>query len=73
MKVYNITVVVEKALDGSFLATCPTLQGCYADGETVEEALELIAGVIKMHIEDRLTNGEPISEEIYSAQLKIAV
>jgi len=73
MKVYNLTVVVEKDEDGIFLAICPALQGCYADGETLEEALAMIEPVIKMHIEDRLENGEPIPEEMYSSQLKIAV
>jgi predicted RNase H-like HicB family nuclease len=73
MSVYNLTVVIEKGEDGNFLALCPALQGCYADGETAAEALETIKGVIKMHIEDRLENGEYIPEEIYSSQLKIAV
>ena len=73
MKIYNLTVVIEKDEDGNFLAICPALQGCYADGGTMEEALEMIEGVIKMHIEDRLENGEVIPEEMYSSQLKIAV
>ena len=73
MKIYNLTVVIEKDEDGNFLAICPALQGCYADGETMEEALEMIESVIKMHIEDRLENGEVIPEEMYSSQLKIAV
>lgn len=73
MKIYNLTVFVERDEDGVFLAICPALQGCYADGETIEEALEMIKPVIKMHIEDRLENGEPIPEEWYSSQLEIAV
>jgi predicted RNase H-like HicB family nuclease len=71
--VYNLTVVVEKDEDNNFLAICPALQGCYADGETLEEALAAIEGVIKMHIEDRRENGEAIPVEMYSSQLKIAV
>ncbi len=73
MKVYNLTVVVEKDEDGNFLALCPALQGCYTDGETMEEALEMIEDAIKLHIESRLERGELIPEEIYSTQLKIAV
>jgi predicted RNase H-like HicB family nuclease len=73
MKVYNLTVVVEKDEDGNFLALCPALQGCYTDGETMEEALVMIEDAIKLHIESRLERGEPIPEEIYSTQLKIAV
>lgn len=73
MKVYNLTVVVEKDEDGIFLAICPALQGCYAEGTTKEEALEMIEDAIKLHIEDRLEKGEAINEEVYSSQLKIAV
>ena len=73
VKIYNLTVVVEKGEEENFLAICPALQGCYADGETIEDASEMIGGVIKMHIEDRLENGEVISQEMYSTQLKIAV
>lgn len=73
MKVYNLTVVVEKDEDGNFLAICPALQGCYADGETMEEALSVIEDVIRLHIESRLEHGELIPEELYSSQLKIAV
>ena len=73
MKVYNLTVFIEKDEDGNFLAICPALQGCYTDGETMEEALEMIEDAIKLHIESRLENGETIPEELYSSQLKIAV
>jgi predicted RNase H-like HicB family nuclease len=73
MREYNFTVVVEKDEDGNFIAICPALQGCYADGETLEEALKTIEPVIKMHIESRLEHGESIPEEIFSTQLKIAV
>ena len=73
MNIYNLTVVVEKDEDGNFLAICPALQGCYTDGETMEEALEMIKDAIKLHIESRLESGEAIPEELYSSQLKIAV
>ena len=73
MSTYNLTVVVEKDEDGNFLAICPALQGCYTEGETMAEALEMIEDAIKLHIETRLYKGEFINEEIYSSQLKIAV
>ena len=73
VKVYNLTVFIEKDEDGNFLAICPALHGCYADGSTIEDALEMVQKVIKLHFEDRLENGETIPEELYSSQLKIAV
>lgn len=73
MKVYNLTVVIEKDEDGGFLALCPALQGCYTEGDTMEEALEMIEDAIRLSIESRLERGEAIPEELYSSQLKIAV
>ncbi len=73
MKSYDFTVVIEKDEDGSYLAICPALQGCYAEGSTQEEALEMIKDAIKLHIEDRLDKGEPLYEEVFSSRLKIAV
>ena len=73
MKVYNLTVVVEKDEEGNFLAICPALQGCYTEGTTKEEALAMIEDAIKLHIESRLERGELIHEEVFSSQLKIAV
>ncbi len=72
-KVYDLTVVIEKDEAGRFLALCPALQGCYTEGETVEEALELIKDAMKLHIEDRLENNEPIYEEVKTERLSIAV
>ena len=72
-KVYNLTVVVERDESDKFLAVCPTLQGCYTEGETVKEALSLIEDAIRLHIEDRLENDEPIYEEVKTQRLSIAV
>ena len=73
MKEYNFTVIVQKDADGNFLAICPSLQGCYTDGRTLDEALEMIDDAIKIHIEDRLESGERIPEELYSSQVVITV
>lgn len=73
MKNYNLTVIVDKDEDGKYLAICPTLQGCYTEGETPEEAMELLNDAIKLHIEDRIENGEPIYEEVFSKKISIAV
>ena len=58
MKVFNYTVVIEKDEDDNFLALCPALQGCYSEGSTEKEALEMIKDAIKLHIEDRIANNE---------------
>lgn len=73
MKQYEFTIVIEKDADGRFLAICPALQGCYTEGETQEEARELIEDAIRLHIEDRLSCGEPILEEVRSQRVRVAV
>ncbi len=59
MQNYKIVCVIEKDEDGYF-AYCPQMQGCYAQGETFEEALLNFQDVVKLHIEDRLSQNEPI-------------
>mgnify|MGYP001038802192 CR=1 FL=1 len=56
-----LPVVIEKDADGYF-AYCPQLQGCYTQGDTYEEALENIRDAIRLHIEDRLADGEALPE-----------
>ena len=73
MKLFNYTVVKEKDEDGNFLAICPALQGCYSEGATKEEALEMIKDAIKLHIEDRIANDEPLSEEVFSNKVEVIV
>ena len=53
-------VILEKG-DTSFGAYVPDLPGCVAAGETKEEALELIAEAIELHIEGLRDNGEQVS------------
>lgn len=57
MKQYKLSVVIEKDDDGYF-AFCPELQGCYSQGENYEEVLKNIEDAIRLHIEDRIEQGE---------------
>lgn len=59
MSKYVFPIVIEKDKDGYFVF-CPTLQGCYTQGDSYEEALANIEDAIRLHIEDRLASGEPI-------------
>lgn len=58
MKDYEFTVVFEEDEDGRILAICPTLQGCYAEGETKEEASRNIREASEAHVESRNKYGE---------------
>jgi predicted RNase H-like HicB family nuclease len=56
-----LPIVVEADADGYFVS-CPPLQGCYSQGDTYEEAVNNIKDAIRLHIEDRLADGEEIPE-----------
>jgi len=74
MKRYRVSVVIEKDADGYF-AFCPELSGCYTQGDRYEEVLENIKDAIRLHLEDRIENGEdiPIVESISLTSLEVAV
>lgn len=72
MRNYRFTVIVQQDEEGNYLAICPALQGCYAEGETPEEALTYLREVIQLHVEDRQARHEPIYEELFSERLDIA-
>jgi predicted RNase H-like HicB family nuclease len=58
MKDYEFTVVIERDEDGRYVAVCPALQGCYTEGETEDEARDLIRDAIRLHLEDRMVTGD---------------
>ncbi len=61
MKHLTLPIIVEADADGYFVS-CPGLQGCYSQGDTYEEAVANIKDAIRLHIEDRLAEGQEIPE-----------
>jgi len=73
MPTYRFTVVIERDEDGLYVASVPALQGCYTQGETYEEALELVKDAIRLHIEARKEAGDPIPFEKAIEEVEIVV
>ena len=71
---YKFSVVVEKDKDGYF-AFCSELQGCYTQGARFEDVIKNIKDAIRLHIADRVENGEkiPQSESVCLTTLEVAV
>jgi len=44
---------VETHIEGGYRAKCPILQGAFADGETIEEAVENLRDVIRLILKYR--------------------
>ena len=60
MEKYKVSVVIEKDENGYF-AFCPSIQGCYTQGETYEEVLENVKDAIKLNMEELISEGKEIS------------
>jgi antitoxin HicB len=62
MTSYDFKVIIEPNEACGYVVTCPSLQGCYSQGETIEEALENIREAILLCIEDLEAEGEEIPD-----------
>ena len=63
MNSLDFKVFLERDEDyGGYVVRCPSIQGCYSQGKTVEEALTNIREAIELCLEDMESRGEPLSE-----------
>ena len=62
MRVYDFKVILEPDETGGYVVTCPSLAGCYSQGDTVEEALANIKEAIELYLEDMRAQGEDIPD-----------
>ena len=62
-------VLVYFGEDGFWIAECPSLPGCIAQGETREKAITDIRAVIDDYIAVLLEDGIPVPEERFDAIL----
>lgn len=64
---YQFPIIIEKDEDGYFVADCPDLAGCHAQGQTLEEAITNIREVVQLHLEilkedkQEIPNLKPVS------------
>ena len=47
----NVKILIEKGEDGYFVASVPSLRGCWSQGKTREEALKNIREAIELYLE----------------------
>jgi predicted RNase H-like HicB family nuclease len=58
----SFPVVLVPQPEGGYFVQCPTLPGCYSQGETVEESLANIKEAIELVIEDMVASGEQVPQ-----------
>ena len=77
MEKYSVQVIVEQDEDGCYIASCPSLQGCYSQGDTFEEALNNVKDVIEMCVEELKEENKSIDlrypEVIAVKHLEVAI
>ena len=61
MKHYTLPIIIERDADG-FFVSCPSLDGCYSEGDTYDQAVSNIKDAIKLHLEDRQSDHEELAE-----------
>ena len=63
MNSLDFKVFLERDEDyGGCVVRCPSIQGCYSQGKTVEEALTNIREAIELCFEDMESRGEALPE-----------
>jgi predicted RNase H-like HicB family nuclease len=60
---HRATVVIEADETGGYYAFCPSLPGCYSQGDTLEDTKANITEAIQCHLESLLKEGEPLPQE----------
>lgn len=61
---YKLPIEVESLAEGGFLAVCPILQGCHAEGETIAAALDNVEDVARNLIELMEQDGIPLPRDL---------
>ena len=67
------TIIVRKAPDGFYIASCPLIPEAHAQGETYEECVANTKEVLELCLEYRKERGEEIPEEIGTRQVTVAI
>ena len=58
----SFPVILTPQPEGGFFVECPSLPGCYSQGETVEEALDNIGEAILLALEDLEALGRAVPD-----------
>lgn len=72
---YKFPVIIEKDRDGFFVADCPDIVGCHAQGRTLEESITNIRDAIKLNLKILKAEKQeiPIVEPVSLTSLEIAI
>ena len=63
MSQYKYTVIFEPAEEGGYTVTVPALPGLVTEGDSLEEAKEMVKDAIKCYLESLKKDGIPYPKE----------
>jgi predicted RNase H-like HicB family nuclease len=67
--IFNVTI--DRDEDGYWIVECPSIPGCFSQGDTRDEAIVNIKDAIKICLEVRAERGMPLTVE--TSQVEVAV
>lgn len=67
------TIIIRKAPDGFYIASCPLIPEAHAQGKSYEECLANIREVLELCIEYRKERCEEIPDEVGMSRITLAV
>ena len=73
MTSYRLPIEVQPLEAERYLAVCPAIQGCHAEGDTIADAIENLQDVARQLLELRLEDGLPIPPELAQADSQTVV
>jgi predicted RNase H-like HicB family nuclease len=78
VKRLRVQIVIEREVDlsGGYSAYCPTLPGCFSNGQSLEEAKRNMQKALAQHLSTLLKDGEVIpldSESFRTDQLSFFI
>lgn len=71
--VRSFHVILSPQPDGGFFVECPSLPGCYSQGDTREEALANIREAILLVLDDLQELGQPIPQTCLPVVAEVSV
>ena len=67
----NYTIVVRRSLLGHYIASCPSIPECHAQGDTYEEAIQNAKEALQLCVEYMQEQGETLPEEVGSEKVLV--
>jgi antitoxin HicB len=70
-RTYRILLTPED--EGGFSVSVPALPGCFTQGETIDEAIEMAKEAISVYIESLEEDGEPVPDDSKSLEYSLTL